>query len=408
VSNFLAIATVTAALAEVLQPAVGKAVANAKVGFSRPDASGLTPASPGVNVYLYQVTPNAAYRNADLPTRRSDGTPTQHPQAALDLHYLFTFHGSDDRLEPQRLLGAVASTLHSQPLISSPAIAKALRDFDFLNGSNLGSNLADQAERVKFTPTSLTLEEFSKLWSVFFQVEYALSAAYQASVVLIESADEQLGPTLPVLARNLSVLPLREPRIDRVISQSGPDVPITAGSTLLIQGRQLQGAVTLVLIEDQEVTPAAVNDTQVTVTLPASIHAGAKGLQVIQKILIGTPAAPHRGFESNVAPFVLRPTITQTSTATAASGATTVILSVTPNIGVGQRSVLLLNNLTVSPPTAFISAAKISLEDSNQTKFDMVGVPTGTYLARVQVDGAESLLTVNSSNQFSGPTVVMP
>jgi hypothetical protein len=39
-SNFLAIATVTAALQEVLQPAVGNAVPLAKVGFSRPDGGG--------------------------------------------------------------------------------------------------------------------------------------------------------------------------------------------------------------------------------------------------------------------------------------------------------------------------------------------------------------------------------
>ena len=32
----------------------------------------------------------------------------------------------------------------------------------------------------------MNLEELSKLWSVFFQTPYALSIAYQASVVLIE------------------------------------------------------------------------------------------------------------------------------------------------------------------------------------------------------------------------------
>src|SRR6266446_10291828 len=198
-SNSLAIATVTAALREVLQPAVSNAVAGAGVGFNRPDSEAGTPPSPAVNVYLYQVTPNAAYRNDDLPTRRSDGTVVKRPQAAFDLHYLFTFHGDDSLLQPQLLLGAVASTLHAQPLISSAAIAKAISDFSFLNTSNL----ADQVEHIRFTPTSLSLEEFSKLWSVFFQIEYTLSAAYQASVVLLESDDEPAAP-LPVQARNVS------------------------------------------------------------------------------------------------------------------------------------------------------------------------------------------------------------
>jgi hypothetical protein len=398
-SNYLAIATVTAALREVLQPAVGKAVAGAAVGFNRPDSGGGTPPAPAVNVYLYQVTPNAAFRNDDLPTRRPDGVLARRPQAAFDLHYLLTFHGNDDKLEPQLLLGAVASTLHGQPLLSQPAVAKALSDFDFLKTSTL----ADQVERIKFTPTSLSLEEFSKLWSVFFQIEYTLSAAYQASVVLIEGDDEP-APVLPVQTRSFAIVPFREPQIDRVIAQGGAGQPIIAGSTLLIQGQQLKGAVTLVLIEDREATPTEVKDTQVTIPLPAGIHAGAKGVQVIQKVPMGTPPVPHRSFESNVAAFVLRPTITSSSAVSSSPGITTVTLKVTPNIGAGQRAVLLLNNLAVSPPTAFTSGPVIAPSDSNQVAIPIAGVPTATYLVRVQIDGAESLLKAD----FSGPTVAMP
>jgi hypothetical protein len=402
-SNFLAIATVTAALQEVLQPAVGTAVPLAKVGFSRPD--GGAAGAPLVNVYLYQVTPNAAYRNADLPTRRSDATVVSRPQAALDLHYLFTFHGNDDQLEPQRLLGAVATTLHAQPLLSRAAIVKALGDYSFL----ASSNLADQVERVKFTPTSLSLEEFSKLWSAFFQIEYTLSAAYQASVVLLES-DDVPEDAPPVQARNLYVVPFRWPAIDRVISSAGANQPIVSGSTLLIQGRQLRGDTTLVLIEGVERTPTDVQDAQVTLPLPANVHAGLQGLQIVQKLLMGTPLAAHRGFESNVAPFVLRPTITAATAAVAPSppGGTNVKLTLTPDIGIGQRAVLLLNNLTVSPSTAFVSLPTVATANSNQITINIAGVPTGNYLVRVQVDGAESLLTTNSSGQFIGPTVTMP
>ena len=260
-SNFLAIATVTAALQDVLQPAVSQAVGLAKVGFSRPDASNQQ--TPLVNIYLYQVTPNAAYRNADLPTRRNDGSLVQKPQVAMDLHYLFTFHGNDDQLEPQRLLGAVATALNAQPLLSKQNIVNATSHFSFLSKSNL----ADQIERIKFTPTSLSLEEFSKLWSVFFQIEYSLSAAFQASVVLMES-DDTPREALPVLARNLYVSTFRSPNIDRVISQAGPDAPIAAGSTLLIQGQQLRGGdATLVMLEGLERIPTAITDNLITLAI---------------------------------------------------------------------------------------------------------------------------------------------
>jgi len=400
-SNYLAVATVTAALQDVLQPAVSQAVGLAKVGFSRPDSSNQQ--TPLVNIYLYQVTPNAAYRNADLPTRRADGSLVQKPQVAVDLHYLFTFHGNDDQLEPQRLLGAVTTALNAQPLLSKQNIVNAASHFSFLSKSNL----ADQIERIKFTPTSLSLEEFSKLWSVFFQIEYSLSAAFQASVVLMES-DDTPREALPVLARNLYVSTFRSPNVDRVISQAGPDEPITAGSTLLIQGQQLRGGdATLVLMEGVEITPTAITDAMITLPLPANVHAGVQGLQVIQKKNMGTPPTAHRGFESNVAPFVLRPTIGVTSAVASVSGGTDVTVNLTPNIGIGQRAVMLLDNLPGDPIRSFMSQRVISATDSSQIIINIQGVPASKYLVRVQIDGAESVLNT-TANLFSGPTVTMP
>jgi hypothetical protein len=123
----------------------------------------------------------------------------------------------------------------------------------------------------------------------------------------------------------------------------------------------------------------------------------------------------HRGFESNVVPFVLRPTITAPSAVIdpqpqpPGSKLTDVTVQVVPNIGVGQRAVLLLNNVAASPPTAYSSPATVATADTNQITFQMENVPSGSYLARVQVDGAESLLTVDTNtNLLTGPTVTMP
>ncbi len=401
-SNYLAIATVTAALQQVLHTPVSNAVGSAMVGFNRPDAS--TATTPLVNIFLYQITPNAAYRNADLPTRRSDGSLSQRPQAAFDLHYLFTFHGNDAQLEPQRLLGAVATTLHSQPLLSNDNINSAVATFGFLAGSGVDS----QIERVRFTPTALSLEEFSKLWSVFFQVEYTLSAVYQASVVLMESSDTPV-PAPPVIQPNLYVVPFRSPYVSQIVSQDGK--PITSTSTILIQGTHLANPNTFVFLEDQELSPTVIADTQLTLPIPPGLHAGVKALQVLQKLDMGTPAATHRGFESNVAPFVLHPTVQSATASPAPSppGGTNVTVTLKPNIGIGQRAVLLLNNVSGATPVAFSSTATVSTADSNQIVLNISNVPTGSYLVRVQVDGAESLLTVNSGTKLlDGPTVNMP
>ena len=116
-SNHLAVATVTAALGELLRPAVKK-VSGADVSVERPDELPTENPNVGVNLFLYQVTPNAGYRNADLPTRRTNSSLVRRPQAALDLHYLLTFFGDESDLGPQRVLGSVVGVLHSRPLLT--------------------------------------------------------------------------------------------------------------------------------------------------------------------------------------------------------------------------------------------------------------------------------------------------
>src|SRR5437867_2451557 len=117
-SNALAIATVTETLKNVLKNALPASLVNgADVTVFRPDASKSLPPK-GVNIFLYQVTPNPSWRNADLPTRKADGSLIRRPQVALDLHYLISFYGDDAHFEQQRLLGAVARTLHAAPTLS--------------------------------------------------------------------------------------------------------------------------------------------------------------------------------------------------------------------------------------------------------------------------------------------------
>lgn len=200
-SNFLSVATVTATLSRILQSELNKDMNNVFVTISRPEA----PASQvksGVNVFLYQVKPNPAWRNADLPTRDSAGNLSQTPVIPLNLYYLLTFTGDEEDLEPQRILGSVVRTLHEQPLLTRNMILDTLKDPKYHNLliTNQGaSNLADEIETVKFTPESLSLEDLSKIWSVFLQVPYNLSVAYRASVVFLEGT-----------GRSTTALPVKE------------------------------------------------------------------------------------------------------------------------------------------------------------------------------------------------------
>ncbi len=414
-SNFLAIATVTAALRRTLQAALDTDVPGAKVTTARLDGSHSGVPTTGANLYLYQVTPNAALRNQNMPGRSSDGRLIQRPQVALDLHYLLTFFGDDNELKPQRLLGSVVRTLEARPVLTRQMIQKTIEDpaFTYLKHSNL----ADAIESVKFTPAPLSLEEMSKLWSVFFQMPYRLSVAYIGTVVLIES-DDTPQSTLPVRERNVYAVPFQQPVIEQVMPSEGPDKPIVAESTLFIVGKKLRGDVTLVRIDDAEITPAPgdVSGAQITIPMPAGLQAGVHGLQVIHQMLMGTPPVAHKGVESNLVAFVLHPAIIKTTVSNlkgtgSAPRSADLTIKLDPTVGQNQRVVLMLNEISSGEAASYTFVAGSRDTDTDTITISISGVKAADYLVRVQVDGAESPLITDTDensptyNQYIGPEV---
>ncbi|NUL07519.1 DUF4255 domain-containing protein [Streptomyces lunaelactis] len=212
-SNGLALATVTQALALLIESNLGPEMDIAvKVETRKPPAE--PPAEPTINVFLYQVAPNASMRHTDLPTRASDGKLLKRPAAPLDLHYLISAYGEEAELVGQRLIGCVIRTLHEIPVLPQELIELAA-ERPYL----AGSDLAASAQRVRFTPTVMDIDETSKLWGMLHQTPYTLSVAYQASLVLIEGREKPV-PAKPVEERTVRVLPF-----------GAPGAPVPPGST---------------------------------------------------------------------------------------------------------------------------------------------------------------------------------
>jgi hypothetical protein len=409
-SNYLAVATVTAALQRVLQSVIETDVPGSKATMVRPDAPGHGVPDVGVNIFLYEVAPNAALRNADLPTRNGNGQAVQRPTAALDLHYLLSFYEKDNDLAAQRVLGSVVRHLHSHPLLTRKMVQSTL--IDPLYSPYLAtSNLADAVEQVRFSPLSLSLEELSKLWSIFFQTPYALSTAYRASVVFIE---EELTPVtpLPVRERQVFVVPFQQPFIENVDPQI-----IASGATLTISGQNLRGDVTKLKFGASLATPATVTGDKITVALPAvqpALQPGVRTVQVIHDFDFGTPNEPHRGFESNVAPFILRPQIllpiVKTTVPDPQGGPPLPALQLTADVTIGenQRVALLLNSTAAVNPTAYSFWAPARGADSTSITIAIPGVGAGLYFIRLQIDGAESSLDLDPASLDFGPTLTLP
>ncbi|MDX2241490.1 MAG: DUF4255 domain-containing protein [Leptolyngbyaceae cyanobacterium bins.302] len=451
-SNYLAIATVTAALRQILQEGIQNDIQEAVVTTVRPDSLGAVNQTAGINIYLYHATPNPAWRNADLRTNRPKGSLTKHGQAALDLHYLLTFYGNEQELIPQRLMGSTIKILVDKPILTQDIIQKTLDSntsnaLSFLANSTLG----DQVDLVKFIPTSITTDELSRIWSIFFQVPYSLSFAYQGTAVLIEG-DKPGKVTFPVRRPQFNISSAR-PIIDKVeqindadFNKSEPRIqagePITCCSSLIIRGRQLKARgqqslghhqqsneITQVHIGKAKLTPQVIADNQVKIQLASlaleersGLRAGVQGIQIVrvtteQIFLEGKP--PYQTtyrVESNAIPLVLCPRILGDSAGISLQtveneGAiqTNALVQVDVRIAPEQRVFLLLNRLSgehdpEEDEKTYIIAALPRSETADTIAFPVDDVVAGTYLVRIQVDGAESPF----NEEQLEPRVVIP
>jgi hypothetical protein len=345
-----------------------------------------------LNLYLYSTVPNPALSNG-LPPR--SGPAGGEPPLALNLHYMLTAFGQDDNeLIAQLLLGRAMLALHDKPVLMPADLADALGAGD----------VQDQIERVRITPHSLGFEEMSKLWMAY-QTQYRLSAAYEASVVLIDSArPAKVAP--PVQSASIVVAPFRRPSIDQVSPQVA-----AAGATMTLAGSNLGDPTTQVVVAGLRVTPSTSGNRTLTFTLPAGVLAGVNTVKVVQEVPLGTPpvAHPGAGFESNSVAFMLSPSITTAGPISVARGAV-LQLSVVPPVGLSQRAVLLLDDQQVA-------SAPHAPGDPATSSTVSFPIPSNfvarSYLARVMIDGACSPLSTDTTpgsptlNQYVGPTVTL-
>lgn len=402
-SNALAIATVTTALAQIVRTAIQSVLPGADVLTERPDSSPV--AQPRARLYMYQVSPNSGLRNNDLPTRKADGNLVKRPTVALDLHYLLAFYGNENELEPQRMLGAAVRDIHAKPVLMRQMIEDAIASVPFLTDSNL----TDAIEQIKFTPLPLSVEELSKIWSVFFQTSYVLTVAYQASVVLIES-EENVQAVLPVLRRGeedrgVNTLLGAFPVIDSIHVGAPEDVdrrPRMAsypsahlGAMLTIGGRNLGGEVVSVRFEHARlamtntiVVPASErSDKELKILLADDVAAQtdwAAGLYTVT-IIVQTGDTERT---TNQLPLSFASKINGITppnpVARDASGNVTLSLACGPVVRPAQRAALLIADREI--------ASQAHPADTDTLQFIVENAPVVTdALVRLRIDGVDSL-----------------
>ncbi len=439
-SNYLAIATATATLQRIIQQAIQADVDGSRVTTVRPDGAGGGIPETGVNVYLYHIKRNPALTNQDTPNFQRRGDMVKRRQAAIDLFYVISCYGNDAELEPQRLLGSVARVLEDQLVFTPAMIRETINDPTFYYLEE--SDLADQVEQIRTEFVSVSTDELSKIWSVFFQTPHALSVVYKITVILIES-DVPAQSALPVRDRRLIGGPFpRQPMVEQVLNMTGKFMPILANSTLRIRGKFLSSSLTQVRLNQVEVTPQVINDTELILPLRlvpnTHLRAGVQSLQVIHPQVPPLPSPPSpngrrrspgrrtatrasdpvQKVESNVAPFVLRPTLLgcelrnmQGTEEDHRSGEA--IASINLTISPGQRVVLMLNERSTNNPLAYLFNSNPIRRNTQTPVIPISNVKPGEYFIRIQIDGAESLLDIDldpqspTFEQYIGPTLTL-
>ena len=429
-SNALAIAGVSAVLKDLLDSGLidhqvtdtlgaGVLVSSLAPDVVPIDGDG---AVPRLNLFLYQVTPNTAWRNVDLPSRDANGRRVSNPPLALDLHYLLTAYGIAE-LQAEVLLGYGMQLLHENPVLSRAAIRTALNPSP-VSGALLPSvyqalrsaDLAEQVEMLKITPSAMNSEEMSRLWSAL-TAHYRPTAAFQVSVVLIEPQSPALSP-LPVLTRGrrIPALVTGEPDREEGVTVTPGLVPpyptlesalvdmhatpstLQLDDVMKVSGHHLAGTARAVVLRndrfrvEQEIAVAdsadeASFDFNVP-NLPADLPVGVYQLEL--RVLRAGDAAPRA---SNPLPVALAPTITSfppiAMTRGTVNGVANVLslrIGCKPEIRVGQKVALLMDRRE-APAQPFIA-------NTATLDFQFADAPPagGTSLLRLKVDGIESIV----------------
>jgi Pvc16 N-terminal domain len=397
-SNALAIAAVTTTLRNLLDTQVKlvDGLSDLDVTTHPPDLARGNITTPQLNLFLYQTIINSAWRNRDMPRQVRPGENAA-PALPLNLHYLITAYGrgtNDANAESHRALGGAMSVLHDHPVLGQHEIALALAQ----------SGLGEQFERLRITPLPMGLEEMSKLW-MMFQSHYRISAAYEVTVVLIDSR-LPVKAALPVVKRGEDDRGVTSaagllPSLDEIRPpQSQPAARL--GEDIAIAGKQLTTVDTTVRFNSPRVAQPIELAPQpgpapgeVTVHIPdqaqdpEALSRWAPGFYTVGLV---QQRAGLRPMTSNELAFALAPRITVTPTS-ATAGTVNLTLVCEPRIVEGQRVLLLFGDRQVPPATVVtppITTQPLNVPPTTIT-FDVADVVAGSYLVRLRVDGVDSI-----------------
>lgn len=280
--------------------------------------SGIATTGPRLNIFLYHVKENPAFRNDEDPRRAVMGQYGS-PPLALELGYMLTSYSHNatipgaptttppeslNELDAQAILTDAINVLHETPIIT--------RNTSKLSspGPVLDPALQFEFEALRVTPRQLTLDEMTKLWTALKE-DYQRSVAYEVSIIRIESRRPAVS-SAPVLTRGIAVQP--SVGIGPGLSDLDPGAA-AAGEPVTLQGERFGDPSLAVLISDalgtgfpaSPVTLAVVRDpVGIHFTVPNTPATFMPGQKQVSAVV--TPSPGHTS-SSTPRPFSLLPRV---------------------------------------------------------------------------------------------------
>jgi hypothetical protein len=148
-----------------------------------------SPKNAGTNrltLFLYKVTENPDLKNAErLIVEQADGTLVQRrAPLTLDAYFLLTAHTADggDMLEAHQALSRAMGVFYDNGVLQG----------SLLRSDNPSKGLtAESILRVTLNPISM--EDMTRIWSVFPDTQYELSVTYLVTPIEIDSTRDVTG-----------------------------------------------------------------------------------------------------------------------------------------------------------------------------------------------------------------------
>jgi hypothetical protein len=149
----------------------------------------VSPKNAGNNLltlFLYKVTENPDLKNAQhvLVPQANGSVVEQRAPLALDTYYLLTAHAPDqpDLLEAHRALSRAMRVFYDNGILHG----------SLLRAENPSTGLTERSI-LRVTLNPISMEDMTRIWSVFPDTPFEISVTYLVTPVAIDSALEFTG-----------------------------------------------------------------------------------------------------------------------------------------------------------------------------------------------------------------------